>query len=102
MTVRHSCGIPLTAILREKSHQFRHAFEVDGVIDEPAALAVRTPGRPALSSFKWKENVARGNLQATRRCAPAATPFGSCLDQQTENRETRFLGERGEGDYGGI
>jgi hypothetical protein len=42
-----------------------------------------------------------GNLQ---RLADAAGrhPFGSCLDQQSENSEPSFLGERGERNYGGI
>ena len=78
----------------------------------PAVVHVEAPPRTALTLDLRRQAVSIGVMEldverlqtAQNRGADAAGrhPFGSCLDQQTKNSEPSFLGECGEGNYGGI
>jgi hypothetical protein len=83
-----------TAILREKSHELGHTSEVYRVVDELLFLS-RGNERSTTKLFQMEGQRRPRNIQLFTDTTGRHS-LGSCLNQQTIDREPRFLGERGE------
>src|SRR5262249_7494329 len=90
----------LAAILRQKTHQFRHAIKVGGIVDELSILARRYQ-TGAGKFFQMKRQCCTRDLQRLTN-ATGGYAIRSRFDELTEYRQSCFLSKCSERGYGSL